>query len=143
MNEVAAGLILFREGSNGREYLIIKNRRGGHWGFPKGHVEPGEDLMATALREVAEEVNIVSLYPIPGFTTSVHYSFPRGSQIVQKDVTLFLARSAEDGRPSKEEVAQMAWLPFPKALTRITFPEQRRALEEAETWLNSNPPRNP
>ncbi len=137
MEERAAGLILFRENSGRREYLLIKNRRGGHWGFPKGHVEPGEDDFQAALREAAEEVRINQMQVIPGFRTVVRYSFPRENRLVKKEVVLFLARAEEEGEPFREEVDEMVWLPYQEALQRITFPEQRNALRQAEAWLQS------
>lgn len=137
MEERAAGLILFRENHGRREYLIIKNRHGGHWGFPKGHVEPGEDDFQAALREAAEEVQISRIQLVPDFRTVVRYSFSRQNEIVKKEVVLFLARTEEEGQPFREEVDDMLWLPFSEALQRITFPEQREALRQAESWLNA------
>ena len=46
--ERAAGYILYRLRGGKREYLLIKNRQGGHWGFPKGKVEPGEGVEEAA-----------------------------------------------------------------------------------------------
>jgi 8-oxo-dGTP pyrophosphatase MutT (NUDIX family) len=137
MEERAAGLILFREVSGHRKYLLIQNRRGGHWGFPKGHVEPGEDEFQTAVREAAEEVRIRHFQVIPGFRTTVRYVFPRTHELVRKEVVLFLASTEEEGEPCKEEVKAMEWLPFQEALQRLTFPEQREALRQAEAWLSA------
>lgn len=137
MEERAAGLILFREDSGRRKYLLIKNRRGGHWGFPKGHIEPGEDEFQAALREVAEEVRINHFRVVPGFRTVVRYTFRRDSDPVYKEVVLFLARTEEEGEPFREEVEDMVWLPFQEAVNRITFPEQREALRQAEAWLSA------
>lgn len=140
MEERAAGLILFREDGGRRRYLLIKNRRGGHWGFPKGHVEPGEDEFQAAVREAAEEVRIKQFQVIPGFRTTVRYVFPRNAELVHKEVALFLARTEEEGEPFEDEVDDMLWLPFREALNRITFPEQREALRQAETWLAAHRP---
>ncbi len=137
MEERAAGLILFREASGPRKYLIIKNRRGGHWGFPKGHVEPGEDELQAAVREVAEEVRIYKFNIVPGFRTTVRYTFFRDGKRFRKEVVLFLAQTEEEGQPFEGEVDAMLWLPFPSALACITFPEQREALRQAEAWLNA------
>ncbi|MGQ9699562.1 MAG: bis(5'-nucleosyl)-tetraphosphatase [Candidatus Bipolaricaulaceae bacterium] len=135
--ERAAGLILFRDNSSQRLYLLIKNHHGGHWGFPKGHVEAGEDELQAALREVAEEVRITRVQIISGFRTVVRYSFFRQKRRVKKEVVLFLARTEEVGEPSREEVDEMVWLPYREAIQRITFPEQQNALLQAETWLNA------
>ena len=55
---VAAGLILRRETAKGDRWLLLKARGHCEWGFPKGHQDPGESLVATALRECAEETGI-------------------------------------------------------------------------------------
>lgn len=133
--ERAAGYILFRERSGRREYLIIRNRQGGHWGFPKGHLEPGEDELAAARREVAEEVGIRRLVPVPGFRRAISYRFFRKGDLVDKEATFFLGRAEEEGRSAPGEVGEMCWLPFPAALARITHEEQRELLRQAEQLL--------
>ena len=45
---------------NRRGDLLLINRNG-LWDLPKGHQDPGEDIMVTALREVKEETGIEEL----------------------------------------------------------------------------------
>jgi bis(5'-nucleosidyl)-tetraphosphatase len=40
-------------------YLLL--RCYGHWDFPKGEIEPGEDPLQTARREATEETNLTGL----------------------------------------------------------------------------------
>ena len=40
--EKSCGAVVFREGAKGPEVLLIKHKNGGHWAFPKGHVEKKE-----------------------------------------------------------------------------------------------------
>jgi predicted NUDIX family NTP pyrophosphohydrolase len=58
MKKVSAGLVMVR----GDEVLLVhpggpffKNKDAGAWSIPKGLVDPGEDLLATARREFEEE----------------------------------------------------------------------------------------
>ena len=54
----AAGLIIFRRKCFNEpiEYLLLQTSYGKHhWTPPKGHVDPGESDMETALRETEEE----------------------------------------------------------------------------------------
>ena len=44
-------VILRREGSRFLT-LLVQNRNGGHWAFPKGHMEGEETEKETAVREV-------------------------------------------------------------------------------------------
>lgn len=62
---VSAGLVLFhlREGRC-EDFLadpggsLFAHTNDGHWTIPKGEIEPGEDLLAAALREFQEETGI-------------------------------------------------------------------------------------
>jgi 8-oxo-dGTP pyrophosphatase MutT (NUDIX family) len=38
--------------------LLVKNSKGGHWGFPKGTPEKNEESIDTARRELFEETGI-------------------------------------------------------------------------------------
>jgi 8-oxo-dGTP pyrophosphatase MutT (NUDIX family) len=74
---VAAGLILRRPTHKGPKWLLLRARKHREWGFPKGHQDPGETLLATALRECAEECGI-ALVAIEGAPLELHYSLPNG-----------------------------------------------------------------
>lgn len=43
------GAIVFSTDNTNRKVLLIKHENGGHWAFPKGHVEEGE-TSETALK---------------------------------------------------------------------------------------------
>jgi predicted NUDIX family NTP pyrophosphohydrolase len=64
--EISAGLLAFRRG-NGLEVLLAHpggpfwaKKDDGAWTIPKGLVDPGEDLLATARREFTEETNLTA-----------------------------------------------------------------------------------
>ena len=40
--EKSCGAVVYRKGETGMEVLLIKHKNGGHWAFPKGHVEKKE-----------------------------------------------------------------------------------------------------
>ena len=76
-DEKSCGIVLFYENDGSqenrndrleRQYLIL-HYPGGHFDFPKGHVEKGEenDEQTTAARELLEENGISDLQFIPGF----------------------------------------------------------------------------
>ncbi|WP_425010644.1 NUDIX hydrolase [Paracoccus alkanivorans] len=48
----------------GDEVLLVRRRNppdAGLWGFPGGHVDPGETALAAAARELAEETGVVAV----------------------------------------------------------------------------------
>ncbi|MGQ0544438.1 MAG: bis(5'-nucleosyl)-tetraphosphatase [Betaproteobacteria bacterium] len=55
----AAGAVVFRRTDRGIRILVLRAFR--NWDFPKGVVEPGEDQLATARREVLEETGLEDL----------------------------------------------------------------------------------
>ena len=62
MAKISAGLLLFRRSGGGLEVLLVHpggpfwaRKDEGAWSIPKGEVESGEDLLASARREFAEE----------------------------------------------------------------------------------------
>src|SRR5580658_9099626 len=64
--EIGAGLLAFRR-KNGLEVLLAHTggpfwvkKDDGVWTIPKGLVEPGDDLVATARREFTEETNLTA-----------------------------------------------------------------------------------
>ena len=58
IREKSCGALVYRKKQDKVELLLIKHRNGGHWSFPKGHVESGENEYQTALREIKEETGL-------------------------------------------------------------------------------------
>ena len=56
---LSAGIILINHADNECRYLVL--RAYGYWDFPKGEVEAGEQPLAAAIRETAEETGIEQL----------------------------------------------------------------------------------
>lgn len=55
--EKSCGAVIYVEAEGARKYVIIRSPEG-YYGFPKGHMEPGETEEQTALREIFEEVGL-------------------------------------------------------------------------------------
>lgn len=51
------GIILMNTDTN--QYLLVFGNKSQKWGFPKGHMENGENEQETALRELYEETGIM------------------------------------------------------------------------------------
>lgn len=56
---LSAGVVIVRRVESRRLFLMLRAYR--NWDFPKGMVEPGEDPLAAARREVREEASIEDL----------------------------------------------------------------------------------
>ena len=131
-HERSCGAVLFREAAEGPAFLLICHVDGGHWAFPKGHMEPGETEEETAKREIREETGLLVRLD-PGFRRSVRYSPKPG---VDKDVIYFLGFPT-GGNPAvqKEEIREMRWLPGAETLRLVTYDNDRQVLEGAIAYL--------
>ena len=52
---LAAGALVWRRCEDSIEVLLVHRPRYDDWSFPKGKLDPGESLVACAVREVQEE----------------------------------------------------------------------------------------
>lgn len=127
--EKSCGAVVFRKYHGNIELLLIKHSAGGHWSFPKGHVETGETEQQTALREVMEETHIdVDLDPT--FREVVTYSPKRD---VKKDVIYFLGRAKNfDYIPQEEEIAQIKWVEINLAHSFLTYDNDKQLVNKAK-----------
>ncbi|MBQ6570295.1 MAG: NUDIX domain-containing protein [Clostridia bacterium] len=132
--EKSCGAVVFRRKSGNIEYLIIKNKRGTNWGFPKGHVELGESETDTAIREVREETGL-NILPLEGFRVVNEYH-PHGN--VSKRVVLFLAEHMGDQEIviQQSEVERFIWADFSLAQHTFKFNNDRYVLTRARDFIS-------
>jgi len=135
--EKSCGLVVF----NSNEILLLKysandtQGEGGHWDFPKGHIETNETEMMTALRELEEETGISNVEIIDGFRHSISYNFFRNSKSISKKVIFFLATTIEKKVILSHEHIDYAWLGFEDAISRLTYDNAREILQKAYSYL--------
>jgi 8-oxo-dGTP pyrophosphatase MutT (NUDIX family) len=120
-----AGGIVFRLVGDKIEYLLVRAKNNPQeWVIPKGHIEPGEDMRETAVREVREETGvwarILSELEMSSYTIN-------GSTV---EVQLFLMETLEEGKPSERR--EYAWFPISEAITRVIHQESKDLLKQAE-----------
>ena len=126
--EKSCGALVFRRAGQGLEVLLLQHR-GGHWDYPKGHVEPGESERETALREVLEESGLTVRIEDESFREVIRFSPYPGCE---KDVVYFIAFLVSgDLKPQPEEIAKAGWFNTREALERITFQNARNLLLKA------------
>ncbi|MCD6415018.1 MAG: NUDIX domain-containing protein [Candidatus Diapherotrites archaeon] len=134
MDEHSAGAIVFRGGEK-REYLVLHYEEG-HWSLPKGKIEPGEQPMETAKREIFEETNL-NVEFVPSFHEEINYFFRRGNILIRKKVDFFLAKAGNKNVKLSFEHIGYRWLRYEDALKQLGFDNDRNVLRKAEDFLNS------
>jgi predicted NUDIX family NTP pyrophosphohydrolase len=148
MTVVSAGLLVWRAGPDGPEFLLAhpggpfwKNKDDAAWSIPKGLVEAGEDLRAAARREFAEETGEliddagVALTPCRASGKLIH------AWLVEADldVARFVSNTFEIEWPPKSglratfpEIDRSAYFDGSTALVRIHRGQQPLLIEAIE-----------
>jgi 8-oxo-dGTP pyrophosphatase MutT (NUDIX family) len=126
--EKSCGALVYRYEDGAPMLLLLRHRHGGHWSFPKGHVEAGETEEQTAHREIFEETGVtVTLQD--GFRHAVEY-YPKPG--VKKQVVYFLGEAHEATLVrQEEEISELHWAPFDEALRAVTFKNDRTLITKA------------
>lgn len=133
--ENSCGAVVFRQEPEGVRFLLIRNCRSSHWGFPKGHMERGEDQIATAKREVLEETGLhIDVYD--GFSCESNYKI--GGR-VDKNVRIFLGQT-QDAKTviQREEIDAYVWLPYEDAVEALNFENDKKILRRAQKFMAEN-----
>ncbi|XP_058027956.1 bis(5'-nucleosyl)-tetraphosphatase [asymmetrical] [Ahaetulla prasina] len=143
----ACGLIIFRRLPKARataatdghiEYLLLQTSYGiHHWTPPKGHVDPGEDDLRTALRETQEEAGLASTqFTIQeGFKKELNYVV-RGKP---KTVVYWLAELKDQDTEIKlsSEHRAFRWLSLSEACRLAEYEDMQSTLREAHLFLST------
>ena len=128
-HEKSCGALVYRKHGDRTELLLIKHRFGGHWSFPKGHVELGENEFQTALREVKEETG--STATIIKYIGKSQYSFNTAQSVVMKDVHWYLMMSdSYYSKPQREEFfTDSGYYKYHEAYHMLKFTNEKQILE--------------
>lgn len=129
----SCGVIPFRRGQTGVEFLLVLQKGSGFWSVPKGHMEAFETEEVAALRELGEEIGVTAaLYP--GFRTTIHYPLPDGGE---KEVVLFLGEARGELTPQETEVLAYRWV-SPDQAAQLLGETYAEAIFQAERTLKFN-----
>lgn len=136
--EVSAGVLVYCLESP-REYLLL-HYPAGHWDFPKGHIEEGENEKEAALRELFEETGIkedeIELHK--DFREEIEYFYKRGNELSHKKVIYLLAGTEKKEVRISEEHQGYTWLPYEEALDKVTFRNAKDLLKKARVSLEGD-----
>lgn len=117
-----------RKGDEPRvDVLVVHRPSYDDWTFPKGKVDPGEALQATAVREIAEETGLrVRLGPP---LVQVSYPLAAGTKVVDYWSARVIGEAAEPFTPNKE-VDELRWVGVHEARELLTYKHDIQVLED-------------
>lgn len=111
---IAAGGVPWRHDGETLLLAVVHRPKYDDWSFPKGKLDPGELPLLAAVREVTEET---------GLAVRVGQRLPTTTyQADGTDKTVqWWAMPAAGGFTPNDEVDELAWLPVPEAVRRLSY----------------------
>jgi 8-oxo-dGTP pyrophosphatase MutT (NUDIX family) len=137
-SEVSAGGVIYRRTAEGIVFGLIATKGRTRWQLPKGKQEKGETLEATAAREVAEETGLVGTVLAPLDSIDIWFSVNDGGRPSRRHKLVhFYLLEYRSGTTDEhdDEVDDARWFPAEEAITRLTFPSERRIAARALQML--------
>lgn len=131
-------LVLRRENDENRFLILRQNNDTESWSFPKGHIEEGETLKETALRELKEETGIIKVKfsNLPNIIEK--YDFEKNGETIHKINELFIAFTEDDQIKIKEdEILEYRWATYKEAINIYVYELQKKNLEKVREYLRN------
>lgn len=140
--EKSAGAVIFRKEGGKNFYLLLhypsssRITKKEYWGFPKGHIEKGEELEATAKREIEEETGLRDIKFINGFSEWEKYFFVSDGKKIFKIVTFLLAETKTKKIKISWEHLGFKWFSYEEAIKKLIFKNAKEILKKANEFLS-------
>lgn len=132
VREYTAGGIVFRIKEGKLEFLLLQDVKG-RWSIPKGHVESGETLEQTAIREIGEETGLMGIKIIDKLD-KIHFFYRMDGKLIFMTTFVFLMEATEPDetlQPEKSEgIIDVSWFDEQAALRAIEYKATKVLLEE-------------
>lgn len=129
VREYTAGGVVFRRRPEGKLEILMIQDRLGRWTIPKGHVEPGESLEQTALREVAEETGLTHLR-LGEHLDQLHFFYRKDGKLIFMTTHVFLMEALGDtdtlSRGDSEGIVDAQWFDHERALSLVEYRDTER-----------------
>lgn len=114
---IKAGGIVIKEDGGQKFILLVYRKKENDWSFPKGHVEPGEEIQKTVLREIEEET---------GLKTEIVNELEPNKYIDSKtgDATItymYLLRAITNDLKPEYEGDEVEWVKFDEIRDRLSY----------------------
>jgi 8-oxo-dGTP pyrophosphatase MutT (NUDIX family) len=140
LDETSAGGVVFRADVAEPVYLLIRDSYE-NWGFPKGHLEPGEAPAAAALREVREETGLAAL-ELRASVDIIDWHFRFRGRLIHKVCHFFLMEAGEGATiPQRAEgITACRWARYDEASKLLSYENARSVLARAHALLNGAAP---
>ena len=128
VREYTAGGVVYRRVGERVEILMIQDRLG-RWTIPKGHVEEGETLEQTAVREVAEETGLTE-FNLGEKLDKLHFFYRKEGKLIFMTTHVYLMEAIGDTdavvAEDSEGIVDAKWFDADEALGLIEYKDTEK-----------------
>lgn len=122
-----AGGVVINEHSG---FVLVVSQNGDSWSLPKGHLDPGEDDLAAAVREIHEESGITDLRlrgPLGAYERHAIGKGGKGERTDElKTIALYLFTTAQDAlAPEDPKNPEARWVERGKVAELLTHQKDK------------------
>ncbi len=141
--ETSAGGVVFRRDGGETFFLLIRDSYR-NWGFPKGHLEEGEQPDSAAMREVTEETGLASL-ELRSVIETIDWHFRFRGRLIHKVCHFYLIETPDaKTKPQRAEgITACRWARYDDAVRLISYENARAVLDRAWTLLGGTVQQTP
>jgi len=122
--ESAGGVVL-----NERGFVLVVSQQGTSWSLPKGHIDPGEDSLTAARREIYEESGVKNIEFVKELGSYGRYRIGESAgedKSEYKTIHMFLFKTKEkDLRPVDPHNPEAVWVDKYSVVGMLTHPKDK------------------
>ncbi|MFZ2556165.1 MAG: NUDIX domain-containing protein [Minisyncoccia bacterium] len=133
--ESAGGVVL-----NTKDEVAVVSQHGDSWSLPKGHIDPGEDALQAAQREVREETGLTDIVLVRDLGFYERYRIAKGgvgedtAELKRIHMFLFTTKT-ETLAPEDPENPAARWVPTEGVSALLTHPKDKEFFESIKDSL--------
>lgn len=128
VREFTAGGVVYRNGKNGLEILMIQDHKE-RWTIPKGHVEKGESLEQTAIREIGEETGLIDI-KLGQKLDNIYFFYRKQGKLIFMTTCVFMVEAIGNSdalkRGDSEGIIDVKWFAANEALNLIEYKDTEK-----------------
>ena len=116
--------------TNSKGEVLVVSQHGTSWSLPKGHIDPGEDALEAAKREIYEESGISKLELVRELGTYQRYRIGANGgedRSELKSITMFLFKTDQNLlEPTDPDNPEARWVAKKEVANLLTHPEDKK-----------------
>ncbi len=133
ITDASFGIIPLRLLEGEWEVLVLLQKNGHYWGFPKGHKEEGESSFHAACRELQEETSLVVKEVLSQEILEEKYQFMHKDSKIYKTVQYFPCLVEGSVVIEQDEIEGFLWLKIDEAYAKLTYSNAKELCKKVKT----------